>query len=139
MLIFLNLCSLNTNTASVAQWIRHRPPKPGIAGSSPAGVFLWHFAVYIFLQRIGMLLDHSIPLQDIELIMFPIKSQNIKLKGHVDSDSMLNTSENNTVKQENVSTNGSTSGLKWMDRVQCISLKLLLLLLWVIISFKLSK
>ena len=23
--------------ASVAQWIRHRPPKPGIAGSSPAG------------------------------------------------------------------------------------------------------
>jgi len=59
-----------------------------------------------------MLLDHSIPLQDIELIMFPIKSQNIKLKGHVDGDSMLNTSENNTVKQENVSTNGSTSGLK---------------------------
>ena len=28
--------------ALVAQWIRHRPPKPGIAGSSPAGgsVFL---------------------------------------------------------------------------------------------------
>ena len=23
--------------ASVAQWIRHRPPKPGIAGSSPVG------------------------------------------------------------------------------------------------------
>ena len=23
--------------ASVAQWLRHRPSKPGIAGSSPAG------------------------------------------------------------------------------------------------------
>ena len=23
--------------ASVAQWIRHRPPKPGIVGSSPTG------------------------------------------------------------------------------------------------------
>ena len=27
--------------ATVAQWIRHRPPKPGIAGSSPAGGW-WH-------------------------------------------------------------------------------------------------
>ena len=29
--------------ASVAQWIRHWPPKPGIAGSSPAGG--WSFQV----------------------------------------------------------------------------------------------
>ena len=70
------------------------------------------FCGFYFLQRIGMLLDHSIPLEDIELIMFPIKSQNIKLKDHVDGDSMQNTSENNTVKQENVSINGRTPGLK---------------------------
>ena len=32
--------------ASVAQWIRHRPPKPGIAGSTPVGgVNSVHFAV----------------------------------------------------------------------------------------------
>ena len=31
--------------ASVAQWIRHWPPKPGIAGSSPAGGWniFWNF------------------------------------------------------------------------------------------------
>ena len=32
-------------TGPVAQWIRHRPTEPGIAGSSPAGVILF------FLQR----------------------------------------------------------------------------------------
>ncbi|XP_062569822.1 uncharacterized protein LOC134231871 [Saccostrea cucullata] len=31
---------IKTSNASVAQWIRHRPPKPGIAGSSPAGVYI---------------------------------------------------------------------------------------------------
>ena len=31
------LLRANLVIASVAQWIRHRPPKPGIAGSSPAG------------------------------------------------------------------------------------------------------
>ena len=30
--------------ASVAQWIRHRPPKPGIAGSSPVGGILFLIA-----------------------------------------------------------------------------------------------
>ena len=28
-------------TGPVAQWIRHRPTEPGIAGSSPAGVILF--------------------------------------------------------------------------------------------------
>ena len=39
----------------MAQWIRHRPPKPGIAGSSPAGgsIFLLnHFYVAHMLQII---------------------------------------------------------------------------------------
>ena len=31
-----------TPTGPVAQWIRHRPTEPGIAGSSPAGVIFMH-------------------------------------------------------------------------------------------------
>ena len=31
-------CTLNHASGPVAQWIRHRPTEPGIAGSSPAGV-----------------------------------------------------------------------------------------------------
>jgi hypothetical protein len=37
---FLNISPLLIGP--VAQWIRHRPTEPGIAGSSPAGVILWH-------------------------------------------------------------------------------------------------
>ena len=35
--------------ASVAQWIRHRPPKPGIVGSSPTGgeVLLWRQCIFL--------------------------------------------------------------------------------------------
>lgn len=33
-------CDLNHASGPVAQWIRHRPTEPGIAGSSPAGVIL---------------------------------------------------------------------------------------------------
>ena len=29
----------------VAQWIRHRPTEPGIAGSSPGGVILTHASI----------------------------------------------------------------------------------------------
>ena len=29
--------NVSSRAASVAQWIRHRPPKPGIAGSIPVG------------------------------------------------------------------------------------------------------
>ena len=29
-----------TTTGPVAQWMRHRPTEPGIAGSSPAGVIV---------------------------------------------------------------------------------------------------
>ena len=45
----------------VAQWIRHRPTEPGIAGSSPAGVifraraetWLGHFVLPIKPQRVA--------------------------------------------------------------------------------------
>jgi len=50
-----------------------------------------------------MLFDHFIPLEDIELIMFTLKSSDIKLKGLGDGNTMVNTSENNTVKHENIS------------------------------------
>ena len=42
--IFLTFCFLTCNLTSgpVAQWIRHRPTEPGIAGSSPAGVTYFH-------------------------------------------------------------------------------------------------
>ena len=36
ILIVKQMCRIHM-TASVAQWIRHRPPKPGIACSSPVG------------------------------------------------------------------------------------------------------
>ena len=39
MYTYVNVLNPILITASVAQWIRHRPPKPGIAGSSPAGGF----------------------------------------------------------------------------------------------------
>ena len=32
--------SIGRTSGPVAQWIRHRPTEPGIAGSSPAGVIL---------------------------------------------------------------------------------------------------
>ena len=31
---------IETTSGPVAQWIRHRPTEPGIAGSSPAGVIV---------------------------------------------------------------------------------------------------
>ena len=34
-------CNVNHASGPVAQWIRHRPTEPGIAGSSPAGVILF--------------------------------------------------------------------------------------------------
>ena len=37
--------ALRHTSASVAQWIRHWPPKPGIAGSSPAGGSNNHFLI----------------------------------------------------------------------------------------------
>jgi hypothetical protein len=42
----------------VAQWIRHRPTEPGIAGSSPAGVIVawWRgFYVRVVEQPVGSL------------------------------------------------------------------------------------
>ena len=39
--------SFASTQASVAQWLRHRPPKPGIAGSSPAGGLLFNFALFV--------------------------------------------------------------------------------------------
>ena len=40
-LMFNNYLSLDPSPSGpVAQWIRHRPTEPGIAGSSPAGVIL---------------------------------------------------------------------------------------------------
>ena len=38
-------CDLNHASGPVAQWIRHRPTEPGIAGSSPAGVILLLFQI----------------------------------------------------------------------------------------------
>ena len=38
----LNYGLIKRNQATVAQWIRHRPPKPVIEGSSPAGGW-WPF------------------------------------------------------------------------------------------------
>ena len=32
---------IGTSLGPVAQWIRHRPTEPGIAGSSPAGVIIF--------------------------------------------------------------------------------------------------
>jgi hypothetical protein len=34
----------------VAQWMRHRPTEPGIAGSSPAGVILLHCFLVHFIE-----------------------------------------------------------------------------------------
>ena len=39
----------------MAQWIRHRPTEPGIAGSSPAGVIFHIFALF----RIGIRHTHA--------------------------------------------------------------------------------
>ena len=36
--MFSGICECMNSTGPVAQWIRHRPTEPGIAGSSPAGV-----------------------------------------------------------------------------------------------------
>ena len=36
--LIVTSCILNMLIGPVAQWIRHRPTEPGIAGSSPAGV-----------------------------------------------------------------------------------------------------
>ena len=41
--IYTALLNTGYRTALVAQWIRHRPPKPGIAGSSPAGGLTFFF------------------------------------------------------------------------------------------------
>ena len=38
--MFNHLSSDSSLSGPVAQWIRHRPTEPGIAGSSPAGVIL---------------------------------------------------------------------------------------------------
>ena len=50
----LNYGLIKRNQATVAQWIRHRPPKPGIAGSSPAGGW-WPFT--FALEHISYLSD----------------------------------------------------------------------------------
>ena len=47
---FLNISPLLIGP--VAQWIRHRPTEPGIAGSSPAGVILWHCFLVCFWEGI---------------------------------------------------------------------------------------
>ena len=44
---------LNSDAAGpVAQWIRHRPTEPGIAGSSPAGVITW--AASLVVVRVSL-------------------------------------------------------------------------------------
>ena len=47
--IYTALLNWSEHTALVAQWIRHRPPKPGIAGSSPAG----GLKIFFFRRLIG--------------------------------------------------------------------------------------
>ena len=49
-------------TGPVAQWIRHRPTEPGIAGSSPAGVIILGRNALLLLQRALMAGPDSAPI-----------------------------------------------------------------------------
>ena len=52
---------IETTSGPVAQWIRHRPTEPGIAGPSPAEVIV--FAPYMYCRDIRMSLTHNVMYQ----------------------------------------------------------------------------
>ena len=64
----LNIC----NNASVAQWIRHRPPKPGIAGSSPAGGLIFCLTIFMFMDVLFVWFDSLRPINNLSVTQWRV-------------------------------------------------------------------